>query len=874
MSMDPVILQCLGRICNEELQLFERVMVVHEVPEGRTCNICIGKHFIFFVSREMDRLVEGQKLSYLHIEKAVTDSSTKRFFLLELAAGNRGPGWQAGDRILIESQHREMLLESIALCWQAEYMFQFFQVKKFPQAKATIANSLSGLRKLAKNNIDMLQVSPFKGYDDNFSHRGYGFFLRMGFKSVQGLKNGTFIHDAGWEVSYNSQSVVVPPGVEITMHVDDHQTIQELERSAIGADDLRTVATAYKQSLTEHLDQFYVLVNGSYMKRMNRSNDVAAWDGWEFFVRSKEFAFACVLLRREYIPPLCDITQDVAVLLRCPAQSMNQDMCEVLLDECRFVADTLAPNAEGRTVYKEIIQAKLDTLQFNEEGYRWVEGRLKLTPIHKRPAAVKFVKSIVHILVSDGWDENLDDVELFRDVPVLHNPLDVPAQMLSDAEPLLGNPDGKSRIERQNAWYWRISRYLAYCVDGGLLGDRFTMGTLVQAIGRFSSETDKVLKAVIEFLLQVVPRNDWSRSIFSGARLPLSQLLQDPEEFGKHSFNERVMKLLLTENYIANEWRKKSGGSGASYERLLASLLTNEHVGVGLRTLICRQILETTNLKDSNVNDERQVQVLVPALVKVMQGGNLSLTSCATAALVNLSCGKMSTKNLLVSEGCMKLCIKQLKAKDDDLTLYTLYLLVNLTKTPHHRSIVVREGGVPLLVDILTSSYQNLRKQKVLAELASVVGQLCNESETRTLISDEFPVVPCLLWVYDAAPPNSKLKSKLLFALRQLCVLGQNKVKVGQHVIPRVLEELSLATPSFEECATNAVLLLTMLASVHSNAIRMNVEGRLDDSLCACGLQTDPGVESKTHRFSPNVWEKVAILRERIREAEYASGGR
>merc|ERR1712084_158004 len=101
----------------------------------------------------------------------------------------------------------------------------------------------------------------------------------------------------------------------------------------------------------------------------------------------------------------------------------------------------------------------------------------------------------------------------------------------------------------------------------------------------------------------------------------------------------------------------------------------------------------------------------------------------------------------MVGEGIIPLCVQQLKKKDDDLTLYTLFLLVNLTKTPHHRAIVVRAGGVPLLVDILTSSYQNLRKQKILTEVASVLGQLCNDRDTRNSISEDFPVVQCLLWI-------------------------------------------------------------------------------------------------------------------------------
>lgn len=878
MSMDVVILRCLSGICQEELQMFERAIVTFDTEDSKSCYVCIGKHCICFVVKEMNKLVDGcGKLSYQRIEKAVTDSSTRRYFLLELAESDAGSSvdydWEGGTRLLVESHHRDMMLECVARCWQAECMFRTFQVRKFPQAKATIGTLIVDPRVLDnKNNIDLMQVRPFKGYQDGFSHRGYSIFLRQGFKSASGLKNGTFVHEEGWEVQYNTLPVVVPPGVEVSLHVAEPVVSTELERSVTGQDDLRTVAMTYKQALIEHLDQFYILVNSSYMKKMNRAGDIASWDGWEFLIRAKEAVFACVLFRREYIPPLCETVQDLAVLLRCPAQGINQDACEVLLDECHFIADSLAPIAEAKLAYNDIIQARLDTLQCTDEAYRWLEGNLQLTPTHKRPAGVKFVKSIVKLLDREGQllDETILEAEVFKDIPVLNDPLHVAQEILSDSEPLLGHTAHKKSLdERRNALHWRISRYLAVCVDGGIMGERFTISTLVQAMGRDGGEADKILRSIVEFLLHITPRDDVSHS-WQGSRISLAQLLQEPDEFGKYVFNRNVMRTLLTENYIANEWRKRSRLSvGGNYERLLAILLVTDAVGLSLRTLICRQILENTNSKDQI--QESDVRYLVPALIKAMQGDNVSLTSCATAALVNLSANRESTKNLLVSEGVLKLCMKQLKSKDDDMTLYTLYLLVNLTKTAHHRAIVSREGGIPLLVDILTSSYQNPRKSKILTEVASVVGQLSNDAETRTVMSDDYPMVLCLLWINDQAQPNTKLKAKLLFALRQLCVSGQNKIKVGQHVIPDTLDQIAQAKPKFIDCVTNAVLLLMMLASIRSNALLMSRQNKLNDALEQCGLQQD-GQESKKHKFGPGLWDKVVALKDRVEKEVVMDG--
>ncbi|CAE8592052.1 unnamed protein product, partial [Polarella glacialis] len=498
MSSDPVILACLGTVCHEDLQLFEQVTMVCDGQDGIECQLCIGKHFIFFISRGMDKLVKGaEKLSYLDIDKAISDTATNILFILELNR-QRDATWTNGTRLMVQSEHRELLLERIGICWQAEVMYRNFEVRKFQQAKAAIATLLPGVQKMMHNSIDLLQVTPFKGYDkEDFVYRGYGFWLREGFKSVSGLKDGLFQNDLGWETSYDGEVVVVPAGMVIMVHVDDEQQIMEVDEGSTGMDDLRTVAMEYQRSLTQNLDQFYVVVSGPYMKRMNRNGGAAAWEGWEFFIRSKEFAFACVIFRRLYIPPLCTTSQDLAVVMRCPASELDQDACEVLLDECRFVADSMSSTCMSKNIYPIMLQARLDALQFTENGYRHTEGQLSLAPQIKQRAAVKFVKSIVQLLDEAGalQDETLINAEVFAGIPIMNDPIMVAQELLSDAEAMFGSSIGEgTREERRNAYYWRLSRYLAYCVDGGILGERFNLVLVVQAIGRGSMETDIILK--------------------------------------------------------------------------------------------------------------------------------------------------------------------------------------------------------------------------------------------------------------------------------------------------------------------------------------------------------------------------------------------
>ena len=74
---------------------------------------------------------------------------------------------------------------------------------------------------------------------------------------------------------------------------------------------------------------------------------------------------------------------------------------KVILDECQCIADSLTSVYENVGIYKRPVQARLDTLHFTEDGYRWAEGQLGMVPVHRR-VAVRFVKSIVKILVNES----------------------------------------------------------------------------------------------------------------------------------------------------------------------------------------------------------------------------------------------------------------------------------------------------------------------------------------------------------------------------------------------------------------------------------------------------------------------------------------
>merc|ERR1712137_1124496 len=92
----------------------------------------------------------------------------------------------------------------------------------------------------------------------------------------------------------------------------------------------------------------------------------------------------------------------------------------------------------------------------------------------------------------------------------------------------------------------------------------------------------------------------------------------------------------------------------------------------------------------------------------------------------------------------------------------------------------------------------NLTKHVVLAELASVIGQLCNDDDMeKEMCKKEHNTIQRLLDIFHNATPGSRVRSKVMFALKQMCARprsGQDEVDrkelLHEVIDPIVREEL------------------------------------------------------------------------------------
>lgn len=832
MSSDKKFLKALSVLTKSDLRHFEIVSVERgDRALGFRGNVkrvivAVGKHALWLVKRNANLVLPGGELKYEWVERVIEDSASNCKFEVRLSDKRSA---DCPYRITVLSESRTSLLTSFATCYIADGMLRLGKVVVFPKEQAN----------LGADKAECPCITPFNNYVLQ-RYQDYTFFLHETFKdlpnAVARTKTGSF--KAPTPMIHNQSS---PSGGVLTLSVLIHKPVPIKKLTKIGREHIRWVALEYKEALIRN-QHTYVIRNQLYLKKMNLSNDISAWICWEMLLRAKDVTTMMILMRRQYLPPLLDTAQDFVIILKCPTDEIDKQWTSEarLMHEAHIIADSFGPEVQNPGLYPEMIQAKLDALLYDEEAYGWIKSRLKLEPAGEGNLSVYawvFLRGVLKILRDDNalkapplWEEVRVRVNMLieRKSELDLDPMELASKgFLAKCLGWSHLPDTSPDVVKSlNAWQSRVAGYLSFAIDGGMLGSKFTLHDIVSTLGKdmLTQEAERKLSLLVAFLLHL--RDKDFRKPFTKMSI-INQLISfnmlggqsDVDVDGSTqncTFNDRNMQVLLELEYLKRTLSPSNPDKiSVEYAELLKNLMLSDSSSVNLKASICRQII---SMKDS----DEQGTILIPGLISLMTSGGLFLATYSTAAVVNLSQSKDNVKNFLMRSQIAEICIAQLKSKDDDLILYTLMLLVHLTKMVHHRQRLMSVNIVAVLMDILTASYDVVKyKRRILTELAAVIGQMCNDEETRKLMCDNYPVIELLIHDFDQTLPQPacKLMSKILFAFKQLCANSQeNKDTVGPRVIKQVVKALSHPTNlENQDWATNAITLLVLMSISRSN---------------------------------------------------------
>lgn len=772
MSADRAALQALAVRTKAPVRYFELVKF-KSADHNVTCFLAVGKHALYLVRRSLGGLYPNDQSGVIFfafirsMDEDAEDSTQLKLLLSESGAR----AWM-GDMLTVWSKNRHALAQQIQVAWNTDYIFRFGQVRHLhltspPPSSETSQGFMASLVQFFQGEKDS-SAQPFKGCKEVL-HSAYRFFIPESYMSQDHA--GHFLHQNRL----------------LELEIAVHQPVSLADLEASHHNHIRWAGLEYKRSISLSLKDVMITKSSSYQKRLNLSKDICAWTGWEITLISEDRVMAIILLRRQFVPPLADTAQDFSIRVECQRWAVDEGKVEEqnLLEEARLIADSTMPSGPSNVlqqIYPDFLQAKLDTLVLPESAWAWTEKTLKMRPSCKKQACI-FVNSILKVLHEEHQlpsSELLEELVAMADgeeVPLVISPLEAAQQ----AKQLIQLKEEDS-VEAMNAWMARVARYFTYCLNGVFFAS-FHLDHVCNAVLTQKPNQVKLHEAML-FLLHARPKDltqKWELK-------ELKQLLLDPELFEKYDFNNHALQAFLEFGWLARQLKapKQEEKMSLEFTQFLCALLVLPEASIDLKAAICRTITWASS-------GQLHMALLVPTLSSVLKQRNIFLKTCATVTLVNMTKCHEPVKDVLTRMDAQATLVEHLGIPDDDLIYYTLMLTTSLSRTTAQRLALQKCGAVEELVHLLQMTYSE-SKDHLLAELASSVGQLCNEEDIRSSMA-EAKVFRRLMSLYTDYPCSSRLRAKLMFAIRQFCTAGSSTSESLRDdvapILPQVIEELS-----------------------------------------------------------------------------------
>jgi len=578
-----------------------------------------------------------------------------------------------------------------------------------------------------------------------------------------------------------------------------------------GRDEINVYCEEYANKLVSQESKVWIMSSKAYTKRWNLNQDPACWQGWEVHMRTSRKDIQVIMLRRKYIPPLLDTFVDFVVvaegsdksgtsLAKIPPDAKDFKETENILAMGRKVADSFHANFVTSTLYETLIQKRADSLYYDEETLNFLYFRL---PNKIKPKFVlygvaylsyilkvisKFHKNALHIkqllynkYKDEPWDESWDPF----------NPDDtIDANAIVTAlEKKLVHYGKKNKEEGGINWKFKIARYFAYCVDGGLLSFYFNLSSLIEAYMSFPDKEKDTLNKIIQFLLHFKPEKEPYNDTASLAT-KIYDMLHPSERF---VYNQRVMVTLLATDYFKKELAFSDKNIYSKFLMHMLEKTDNPFV----KTAICTQIIQDQEEKkaaSSSVDvNFSEVKTIIKPLLYLYQGDNIKLATLAAIALSNLCAKSREVKQFVMAEGG-DIILARLEARDEDLLLYSLQLLEYLMTVSQNISLFVAKDAISKVIKILEGSgivgvWYSDKVLTIVVQILRVI--ISNMEEYKKLLNDHIDLI---VGIFNCKKPGYKISDQLAIEIMNLYLLklmdkdNLGIQTIGQKLLPHILQ--------------------------------------------------------------------------------------
>lgn len=375
---------------------------------------------------------------------------------------------------------------------------------------------------------------------------------------------------------------------------------------------------------------------------------------------------------------------------------------------------------------------------------------LKQSYIHSRSeSATSAVSSIDYappasIKVSGISSNHKNANESYGEITSEHPAASTPKKQSGIPPGLLGKLSHISKSKAEGAWTDSPSypnrQLLPFSSAGS--GDLTTASHVMKLVEDLKSESNEVQTMAAEELRLLGKHNMENRIIIGkcGAITPLLSLLYS----GVMLTQEHAVTALL--NLSINEENKAMIAESGAIDPLIHVLKTGNDGAKenSAATLFSLSVLDEYKAKIGRSG-------AVKALVDLLDSGTLRGKKDAATALFNLSIYH-ENKARLVQAGAVKHLI-ELMDPDTGMVDKAVALLANLSTIAEGRVAIAREGGIPLLVEIVESGSQRGKENA-----SSILLQLCLHSPKFCTLVLQEGAVPPLVALSQSGTPRAKEK--------------------------------------------------------------------------------------------------------------------
>ncbi|EUD66041.1 hypothetical protein C922_03511 [Plasmodium inui San Antonio 1] len=670
----------------------------------------------------------------------------------------------------IKGINKSILVKQLCVAYSTYYMFNLNMNIYVPITNETYEERCRRTGHHSQPRKVDLSVQPFIGYRKVVFDE-YFFFIHKSFQNFA-------------SVSSESTFYIDHRGIEISIKIDDQKSMIELDGVTKKS---KTADSNFYQLASSHLN---FLINDSkipliirknfYYKRMNLSDDLAKWSGYEIYLKNETHTIVCIIFRRTFIPPLLDKSQDIFITFKISHQSQQEFNVtdKDLHAEVYVVANSMTPSDIHNAFYANLIQVQVDALLYNSDVYAYFESALKIKPSYFDHLKI-FFKSMLVILKEGDVVINSEVMDFLGEDTKVERNLDYLLNVILNRIPGVNLLDThRSEQIKINRVLHRLSDYLLYCLDSGFLSEKFNVTNLVKGAIVINADSMLPMNDVLNFLLHL-RKPDYSVAY----RKDCLELLQEEET----PVQEANATGSFSMSAVAEATTESATREGATPKCVTPETATS--------TPPLTKIERLLESEDHSVSDF--------FLFHLHQCGYIN-QHCRykhdTSYRHIIACIlKYGTKNVLITLGIHKTCTLLILSNDYDVVDKIVLLYINLSKSKWMCEGIVNSGILLHMMDILLNIYSvNLRaKKEICINILCVIGQVCNYCRTyaQFLLTNYVEIVSTAICIYQSTDIQQFKKVKLIYFFKKILRHSyEMKEKICLQLCPLIMMEMHSAS--------------------------------------------------------------------------------